>query len=117
LEKSVVAEGWKFSLCVLKFVGISNRDRIQGNRTIFEFKYDPKKIMARVRERIIPTEQPRLIGDVSAKFADRGCHLVSVTDPYGRIFGFLGRSRYLFLPVAPQLYSRGHYFLENLAAL
>jgi hypothetical protein len=27
-------------------------------------------------------------------FADRGCHLVSVTDPYGRILGFLDRSRY-----------------------
>jgi hypothetical protein len=27
-------------------------------------------------------------------FADKGCHVVSVTDPYGRIFGFLDRSRY-----------------------
>jgi hypothetical protein len=27
-------------------------------------------------------------------FADIGCHVVSVTDPYGRIFGFLDRSRY-----------------------
>jgi hypothetical protein len=26
--------------------------------------------------------------------ADRGCHMVSVTDPYGRILGFLDRSRY-----------------------
>jgi hypothetical protein len=26
-------------------------------------------------------------------FADRGCHVVSVTDPYGRILGFI-----LFLP-------------------
>jgi hypothetical protein len=26
-------------------------------------------------------------------FADRGCHVVSVTDPYGRILGFLDRSR------------------------
>jgi hypothetical protein len=24
-------------------------------------------------------------------FADRGCHVVSVTDPYGRILGFLDR--------------------------
>jgi hypothetical protein len=28
-------------------------------------------------------------------FADRGCHVVSVTDPYGRFLGFLDRSRYL----------------------
>jgi hypothetical protein len=27
-------------------------------------------------------------------FADRGCHVVSVTDPYSRILGFLDRSRY-----------------------
>jgi hypothetical protein len=27
-------------------------------------------------------------------FADRGCHVVSVTDPYGRIPDFLDRSRY-----------------------
>jgi hypothetical protein len=27
-------------------------------------------------------------------FADKGCHVVSVKDPYGRILGFLDRSRY-----------------------
>jgi hypothetical protein len=27
-------------------------------------------------------------------FADRWCHVVSVTDSYGRILGFLDRSRY-----------------------
>jgi hypothetical protein len=27
-------------------------------------------------------------------FADRGCHLVSVTDPYSRILDILDRSRY-----------------------
>jgi hypothetical protein len=29
-----------------------------------------------------------------ATFADRGCYVVSVTDPYGRILGFLDRSCY-----------------------
>jgi hypothetical protein len=38
-------------------------------------------------------------------FVDRGCHVFSVTDPYGRILGFLDRSRYFFFQVAPQLYS------------
>jgi hypothetical protein len=33
--------------------------------------------------------------------------VVIVTDPYGRILGFLAWSRYLFFQVAPQLYSRG----------
>jgi hypothetical protein len=40
-------------------------------------------------------------------FADRGCHVVSATDPYGRILGFIDSSRYFFFQVAPQLYSRG----------
>jgi hypothetical protein len=38
---------------------------------------------------------------------DRGNLLVGATDPYGRIIGFLDRSRYFFFPVAPQLCSRG----------
>jgi hypothetical protein len=63
--------------------------------------------VALVRERTIPTERPPLVGEVSANFADRGCHVVSVTDSYGRILGFLDRSRYFIFQVAPQLYSRG----------
>jgi hypothetical protein len=39
--------------------------------------------------------------------ADRGCHVVRMTDAYGRILGFLYRCRYFFYQVAPQLYSRG----------
>jgi hypothetical protein len=31
-------------------------------------------------------------------FVDRGCHVVSATDPYGHILGFLDRSCYFFLP-------------------
>jgi hypothetical protein len=59
--------------------------------------------MFRVRERTTPTERPPLVGEVIANF----CLVVSVTDPYGRIPGFLDRSRYFFYQVAPQLYSRG----------
>jgi hypothetical protein len=40
-------------------------------------------------------------------FADRGCRVVSATDPYCRIVGFLDRSSYFFFQVAPHLYSRG----------
>jgi hypothetical protein len=39
-------------------------------------------------------------------FADRELHVVSVTDPNGRILGCIDRSRYFFFQVAPQLYSR-----------
>jgi hypothetical protein len=49
----------------------------------------------------------RLSAKLVPTFADRGCHVVNVTDPYGRIFDFLDRSRYFFFQVAPQLYSRG----------
>jgi hypothetical protein len=61
-----------------------------------------------VRERTIPTEteRPPLVGEVSADFHDTGCHMVSVTNPYGRNLGFVDRSRYFFFQAAPQLYSR-----------
>jgi hypothetical protein len=62
--------------------------------------------VALVRERTIPTERPQLVEEVSAKFVDRECHVVSVTDPYCRFLGFLDRSRYFFFQVA-QLYSWG----------
>jgi hypothetical protein len=66
---------------------------------------------------------PPLVGEVSANFSfsDIGCHVVSVTDPYGRIHGFLDRSRYISF-----LLNRIHeaewtpfqtrYFSENLVA-
>jgi hypothetical protein len=50
--------------------------------------------MVLVRDRIMPTERPPLVGEVIANFADGGCHVASVTNPYGRILGFLDRSRY-----------------------
>jgi hypothetical protein len=55
----------------------------------------------------MPTERPPLLGEVVPTFADRGCCVVSATDPPNRIRGFLDRSRYYFFQVAPQLYSRG----------
>jgi hypothetical protein len=41
------------------------------------------------------TSRRYISGEVIANFfVDRGCHVVSMTDPYGRILGFLDRSRY-----------------------
>jgi hypothetical protein len=40
----------------------------------------------------------RLLAKLVPIFADRGCQVVSVTDPYGHILGFLDRDRYFFLP-------------------
>jgi hypothetical protein len=47
--------------------------------------------MALVCKRTIPTEQPPLVGEISTNFCERGCRVVSVTDPYGRILDFLDR--------------------------
>jgi hypothetical protein len=49
----------------------------------------------------------RLLAKLVPTLADRGFHVVSVTDPHGRILRFIDRSRYVFFKVAPQLYSRG----------
>jgi hypothetical protein len=50
--------------------------------------------MVWVRERTIPTERPPLVGEVIANVLRIEFHVVSVTDPYGRILGFLDTSRY-----------------------
>jgi hypothetical protein len=49
----------------------------------------------------------RMSAKLVPTLADRGCRVVSATNPHGRILGFLDRSRYYFFQVAPQLYSRG----------
>jgi hypothetical protein len=41
----------------------------------------------------MPTERSPLLGEVVRTFADRGCCVVSATDPTGHILGFLDRSR------------------------
>jgi hypothetical protein len=61
--------------------------------------------VASVRERTIPTE--RLSAKLVPTFADIEYRVVSATDPYSHIIGFLDRSRYFFFQVAPQLYLRG----------
>jgi hypothetical protein len=68
------------------------------------------------------TERPSLVGEINANFADRGCHVVRAKVPYGRILGFLDRSRYCFFPSSasivltrlsgPQFQT--YYFSENL---
>jgi hypothetical protein len=45
--------------------------------------------MASVRKQTIPTERPPLVSEVSTNiFSDRECHVVSETNPYGRILAF-----------------------------
>jgi hypothetical protein len=49
----------------------------------------------------------RLSAKLVPTFAVRGCHVVSLTDPYCSILGFLDLEPVLFYQIAPQLYSRG----------
>jgi hypothetical protein len=49
----------------------------------------------------------RLSAKLVPTFAARGCRVVSATNPRGRIFGFLDRSRYYLFQAPPQLYSWG----------
>jgi hypothetical protein len=63
--------------------------------------------MSSACERTLPIKRFRLSEKIVPTFADRGCRMVSATDLYGHILGFLDWSRYFFLQVTPQLYSRG----------
>jgi hypothetical protein len=49
----------------------------------------------------------RLLAKWLPTCADRRCHMVSVTDPTGRILGFSRQEPLLFYQAAPQLYSQG----------
>jgi hypothetical protein len=49
----------------------------------------------------------RLSAKLVPTFENRGFHVVSMTDAYGRILDFLDRCHYFFFQVAPQFYSRG----------
>jgi hypothetical protein len=76
--------------------------------------------MALVRERTIPTYR-RLAAKLVPTFVDKGCRVVSATDPHCRILDFLDRSRYYFFQVALNFTHEAewspfqtHYFSENL---
>jgi hypothetical protein len=53
------------------------------------------KLRCRLSAKLVPT------------FEDIACYLVSETDLYDRILGFLDQRRYYFYRVSPQFYSRG----------
>jgi hypothetical protein len=83
-----------------------NLRREGRNSTSISLRHKNNSV-ASIRERTIPTERPSLVSDVSANFLRIEGAMVSVTNPYGRILGFLDRSRYYCFQVAPRLYSRG----------
>jgi hypothetical protein len=44
----------------------------------------PSLSVALVRKRTIPTERPRISAKLVPTLEDRGCRVVSATDPHGR---------------------------------
>jgi hypothetical protein len=76
-----------------------------GNQCPMQMRFKKTPWPESATEQYRPSDR-RLSAKLVPTFVDRGCHVVSVTDPYGRNLGFLDRSRYFF-QVAPQLYSRG----------
>jgi hypothetical protein len=77
-----------------------------GIETIMYIKLNWTPRSESASELYYPSDR-RLSAKLVPTFTDRKCHVVSVTDSYGRILGFLDRSRYFFFQTAPQLYSRG----------
>jgi hypothetical protein len=76
----------------------------------FDFFQPTKKTKIPWPESVSELYRPsdrRLSAKLLPTFSCRGCHEVSMPDPYGRILGFLDRSCYFVFQVAPQLYSRG----------
>jgi hypothetical protein len=98
------------SLLLRKSGSAGNRTRTSGSYVPLDLSLELLKLnsVASVRKRTISTERPPLVSEVSANFfEDKRCHVVSVTNPYDRILGFIDKSLYYFFQVAPQLYSRG----------
>jgi hypothetical protein len=69
-------------------------------------KFHNFKSVASESELHRPSDRP-FSAKLMPTLADGWCHVVSVTNPYGRNLEFLDRSRYCFFEVAPQLYSGG----------
>jgi hypothetical protein len=85
-------------------LNISNRNR---SYTVKEERSFHKTLWSVSASELYRPNDRRLSAKLLPTFAIRGCHVVSLTDPLGRILGFLDRSRYVFFQVAPQLHPRG----------
>jgi hypothetical protein len=69
--------------------------------------------VALVRKQTILTERPSLVSEVTANFCGRECAWSAQQIPTAVNLGFLDRSRYVFIQVAPQLSSRDWKRLED----
>jgi hypothetical protein len=80
---------------------------------------DPRGLSPQANYTDRPTDRS-LSAKLVPTFSDRGCRVVSATDPHGRILGFLERSRYYFflscIHEAEWTTFQTNYFSENLVA-
>jgi hypothetical protein len=66
--------------------------------------------MASGRKRTITTERPPLVSEVSANsFVDTECHVVSGTNPYGCILGFLEQCYIYGMKIKMRIYYSGFF--------
>jgi hypothetical protein len=94
----------------LNYIGMTTRNKNYMDCRKWNLKMTVLKTKLRgmsLRANYTDLSDRRLSAKLVTTFADRGCYVVSVADPHGRILVFLDRSLYFFFQVAPQLYSRG----------
>jgi hypothetical protein len=65
--------------------------------------YTKKTPWSKYASKLYQLSDRRLLVKLVPTYVDRGCHVVSVTDPHGHILRFLDQRRYFFFQVAPQL--------------
>jgi hypothetical protein len=76
-------------------------------QSCFKTQYEIKTPWPESASELYRLSDRHLSAKLVPTFADRGCHVVSITDPSSRILDFLDQSRYFFFQVAPHLYSWG----------
>jgi hypothetical protein len=67
------------------------------------FMQDNKTLWPQSSSELYRPSDRRSSAKLVPTFADRGCHVVSVTNLYGTILGFLDQSSYFFFEVTPQI--------------
>jgi hypothetical protein len=103
---------WQVQKLKTDYKGLYRTLRLKWLREITDFpkRSRPKKLnsVAVVRKQTRPTERPPLIGEVSANLLRvEGVAWSGQPIPTAVNLGFLDRSLYFFIQVAPQLSSRG----------
>jgi hypothetical protein len=92
----------KIYLCFILHCNVSTKHYLlDSDRNTCRSKLKKTKLrgLLSASELYRPSDR-RLLAKLVPTFADRGCRVVSATDPTGR---FLDRSRYFFIQLAPQL--------------